>query len=70
MMKIRPEQCLEFEKVAHADFRNRLVEYLRTELPEETAEMDDQALRDRVADGLGAGGGGLFSGHSASGGDP
>lgn len=50
MLRIRPEQYTAFEEAAHADFHRRLTQYLRAELPEQTAEMDDRALAHRVAD--------------------
>lgn len=48
MQKIRPDQMAQFDQFAKDDFHRRLAEYLRTELPDETSEMDDVALRQHI----------------------
>lgn len=49
-MKIRAEQLEELEERAREDFHRRLALYLRDELPEETAALDDAALRELIAE--------------------
>lgn len=50
MLSIRPEQMKEFDDVARNDFHRRLAEFLRDELPEETAEMNDRQLREYIVE--------------------
>lgn len=50
MLKLRKEQFETFENVAQGDFHQRLLTFLRTELPEDTARLDDAALLERIKD--------------------
>lgn len=45
MLIIKREQLQLFDAVAERDFHNRLLSFLREELPEYTADMDDTGLR-------------------------
>lgn len=49
-MKIRKEQMASFEEMAWADFYPRLVEFLRTEMPDQTVDMSDLELSEFVSD--------------------
>ena len=47
-MRIGKDQLAAMNDAAREDFRRRLIQFLREELPEETASMDDTALRQRI----------------------
>ncbi|HEX8337820.1 MAG TPA: hypothetical protein VF621_13880 [Pyrinomonadaceae bacterium] len=49
-MKIRGEQLESLDEAARDDFHRRLAAYLRGELPEETAGLDDAALGRLIAE--------------------
>jgi hypothetical protein len=51
MLRIRKKQIDTFDKSAQADFHQRLLAFLRAELPKETAAMEDAALLERIVDG-------------------
>lgn len=50
MLKLRKQQIETFDKVAQVDLHHRLLKFLRTELPEETASLEDDALLKRIKD--------------------
>jgi hypothetical protein len=50
MFKVRQDQMDEFDSAARKYFHARLAEFLRTELPEETAPMDDPKLLEYIAE--------------------
>jgi hypothetical protein len=49
-MKIHADQMAALEKAARDSFHQRLKGFLREELPEQTAGMDDASLMVRIAD--------------------
>lgn len=50
MFTIRNGQMDEFEKATRVNFRQRLSEFLRDELPDDTASFDDRALVQRIVE--------------------
>jgi hypothetical protein len=50
MLKLRKQQLETFEKAAQVDFHQRLLTFLRTELPEDTASLEDADLLERIKD--------------------
>lgn len=49
-MKIRPDQMEAMAAAASSDFHRRLKDFLRQELPDETASMGDEALLTRIVE--------------------
>jgi len=47
-MRLGKEQLAAMDSAARENFRKRLIAFLREELPDETASMDDTALRQRI----------------------
>jgi hypothetical protein len=50
MLNIREDQMDALAKAARADFHQNLLKFLRAELPEETAEFNDEGLLARIAE--------------------
>ncbi len=53
MAQIRPEQMDVMGKAVREDFHRRLMKFLREELPEETAKIDDSTLLTYIAESEG-----------------
>jgi hypothetical protein len=47
-MLLGKKQLAAMNQMAHENFHKRLIAFLREEIPEETASMDDAALRQRI----------------------
>jgi len=47
-MRIGKDQLATLNAIARDGFHNRLITFLRKEIPEEVASMDDVALRDHI----------------------
>jgi len=52
MLVIRKEQMAALQKVMEKRFEDWLVSHLRTDYPEETADLDDNAIRERIRYGI------------------
>ena len=50
MLRIRKEQVKTFEEAAQTDLSRRILAFLRSELPEETADFDDGTLTEHIAE--------------------
>jgi hypothetical protein len=50
MLEIQPDQMKSLQQATKQRFHQQLKEFLREELPEETAAMSDQSLLDRIMD--------------------
>jgi hypothetical protein len=49
-MRIGKQQLAAMNEMALENFHKRLIAFLREEIPEETASMDNSALRQRIVD--------------------